>query len=422
MTADINGYAWGYADALYENGIRHLFSCVHTHHGMFPLNQKQTPFYWQSPKGNKILVWVGEHYHFANELGCAPLGMTTYTIQDNLDSFIHSDQENVTEKRILQYKVDLESQGYDYSFIPLMVSGVITDNAPPSGEIMDFIQRWNSEYGETFPAKMCTLEEYFSRVEEEVGNIPTYQGDWNDWWADGVGSTMNAVKSFRDGQRTYQLAKKLSAIDCNADQKLVEESEDKLMMYAEHTWGYSSSVSEPWNTLVNDLDLRKTAYAINGTTAAAENLDYILAQRGEKSISANRKKKFKILNPHSKPIHDIVKLELEKWESINGERIHEKGVIERLIINDTRGKQLNYGLNTRARAIEIEIEVELDANEEMEVFFNLAKKPPLLITERFALIGADGVQDVIIDKDGDHGTMNRYLVETPFYIIKLDKD
>ncbi|WP_286171686.1 hypothetical protein [Gracilibacillus phocaeensis] len=60
MTADINGYVWGYAESLYQNGVEYLFSCIHPHHGLFPLNQKQTPFYWESSEGNKVLVWVGE--------------------------------------------------------------------------------------------------------------------------------------------------------------------------------------------------------------------------------------------------------------------------------------------------------------------------------------------------------------------------
>lgn len=53
MTADINGYSWGFVDALAENGIENLLSCVHTHHGMYPLFRKLMPFYWESEKGIK---------------------------------------------------------------------------------------------------------------------------------------------------------------------------------------------------------------------------------------------------------------------------------------------------------------------------------------------------------------------------------
>ncbi len=68
MTADINGYSWGYSQALADAGIEHLLSCIHTHHGMFALGRKQYPFYWETPKGNRILVWNGEHYMVSGSL------------------------------------------------------------------------------------------------------------------------------------------------------------------------------------------------------------------------------------------------------------------------------------------------------------------------------------------------------------------
>ena len=36
MSADINGLAWGYADALYNHGVRYFYTALHPHHGMFP--------------------------------------------------------------------------------------------------------------------------------------------------------------------------------------------------------------------------------------------------------------------------------------------------------------------------------------------------------------------------------------------------
>ena len=57
MTADINGYSWGYAQTLYDSGIRNFYTCIHTHHGMFPMFRKQMPFYWETPQGDKLLVW-----------------------------------------------------------------------------------------------------------------------------------------------------------------------------------------------------------------------------------------------------------------------------------------------------------------------------------------------------------------------------
>lgn len=84
MTADINGYSWGFSDILYNHGVKGLLSCIHTHHGYHPLFRKQVPFYWITPEGNRLLVWNGEHYLFGNELGIAQASEFEYTVQDGL--------------------------------------------------------------------------------------------------------------------------------------------------------------------------------------------------------------------------------------------------------------------------------------------------------------------------------------------------
>lgn len=199
MTADVNGYAWGYADALYNHGIRHLYSCVHTHHGMFPLYKKTMPFYWEGPGGNRVLVWNGEHYHYGNELFLAPHGGTSYLTHDEfhrpcLEGDILRTSAGETEKeemkiatcRIERFLENLEEEGYPYDLVPLMVSGVITDNAPPSAEIARRLKDLNVYYDGQIRFRMVTLEQFFAQVEKRCQDIPVYSGDWNDWWAEGV--------------------------------------------------------------------------------------------------------------------------------------------------------------------------------------------------------------------------------------------
>ena len=115
ITADINGYSWGYSDALYENDIKNLFSCIHTHHGMYPLFKKQTPFYWKTPKGNKILVWNGEHYHFGNEFGIVKTATGSYINRDEfVDKFNSDNRDEIGTKRLYRYLSNLEKEGYEY--------------------------------------------------------------------------------------------------------------------------------------------------------------------------------------------------------------------------------------------------------------------------------------------------------------------
>ncbi|MEM0173438.1 MAG: hypothetical protein QXI16_02910 [Sulfolobaceae archaeon] len=60
-------YSWRYVDVLLENDVENLFR-EYIRHGMFPLT-KQRPLWWKEPSGNKLLVWIGEHYIFGDELG-----------------------------------------------------------------------------------------------------------------------------------------------------------------------------------------------------------------------------------------------------------------------------------------------------------------------------------------------------------------
>ncbi|MFD2876822.1 hypothetical protein ACFTAO_13875 [Paenibacillus rhizoplanae] len=58
MTADINGYSWGYAQALADAGVENLLSSIHTHHGMFAIGRKQFPFFiGRHPKATAC--WYG---------------------------------------------------------------------------------------------------------------------------------------------------------------------------------------------------------------------------------------------------------------------------------------------------------------------------------------------------------------------------
>lgn len=33
LAQDVNGFGWGYAQALYDTGVRRFYTCVHNHHG-----------------------------------------------------------------------------------------------------------------------------------------------------------------------------------------------------------------------------------------------------------------------------------------------------------------------------------------------------------------------------------------------------
>ena len=429
MSADINGYAWGYPDILSECGVGNLFGALHPHHGMFPLYKKQQPFYWKGPKGGKVLVWGGEHYHMGNEMFLCPHGGTSYLIFDDVreahpGNLIRTNSLEDTERlelqtactRIERYVENLEKEGYQYDFFPLMVSGAITDNAPPNGDIAKRVNTLNQIFAGKVTIKMANLDEFFEQVKSRDEEIPTYEGDFTDWWADGVGSTPNAVKICREAQRKYDLCKKLDPQNKLGDEELLESGAENIMLYSEHTWGYSSSISEPWDTLVSCLEKKKDAYAINANTDISKNLDLILANLGELSIAAHKCQRYKVINPHNLRFNGTVKLYIEFWEYLGGNSLNPTSKI--VAIDENTGEKLICQGHRISRAYEVEVAVNLAAGEEKIIRLEQSFKNDSTVRNH-AHIGAEGIRDIVIK---DEYLETPFMVETDFFKVQFSKE
>ena len=94
MTADINGHSWGYAQCM-AGRDKKFFTCVHTHHGMFPIGRKQYPSGGRH-QGTKDSVWNGEHYH-VETMGIIPNELGSYIIRDEFNEWYISENHQIAE-------------------------------------------------------------------------------------------------------------------------------------------------------------------------------------------------------------------------------------------------------------------------------------------------------------------------------------
>ncbi|RDY25517.1 glycosyl hydrolase family 38 [Romboutsia weinsteinii] len=393
ITADINGYAWGYSDALCENGIKNLFSCVHTHHGMYPLFKKQTPFYWQTPKGEKLLVWNGEHYHFGNEFGIVKTATGSYINKDELGANFTSDNRHeIGTKRLYRYLKNLENEGYEYNFIPITVHGLPTDNGSPNIEVLEFVDWWNSSFGQEVTIKMTSLENFFDKVRNIDISIPIYSGDWPDWWAFGVGSTPQINKIYKEAQRILNTTKMIDKNMILSDKELINECENKLMLYAEHTWGHSSSVTHPWNSFVNLLDYKNSSYAINAHEAATRNFLKVLDKKEISSLKPNREPKFKIINPYDREITESVKLSLDYWET---------STLKEVIVDQDNNEYVTQS-ESHPRGTYINFVITLKANEERVLYVKRYERDINYVKNSNESACCQGINDIYIyDEEND---------------------
>lgn len=420
MTADINGFSWGYAEAMYQNGIRNFFSCLHTHHGMFPLFKKQTPFWWETQDGNKLLVWNGDHYQIGNDFLFIPnsdqskqYGVAGFSEQD------WEDQLKITESRVFEFFELLEEEGYEFDFCPAMISGIVTDNSPTSPRMMEGIHRWNRLHGERITVELVTLNEFFEQLRKRELSIPTYKGDWPDWWADGVGSTPSGVKLYREAQRNYRLINKLDPTGVLADQEQLQAAEDQLMMYAEHTWGFHSSVSEPWDAFVNLLDMRKSAYAINGHRLMANHLDDILEAYGEAPNQLDRESFFKVINPHDEPVHALTSVYVQHWQTVDDSYFTLlNDFVE--VVDCATGAVIDSQVSHSSRGKKVSFYLDMAPKEERIV--RLRRKVVQKIDTKYynhAHIGAERIED-IAPYDGFSHDVSVYGIKTDHLKVTIE--
>ena len=317
ISADINGFGWGYADVLREAGVDNLITSVHSHHGLAPFGKRQYPFFWETPKGGEIFVWSGEHYNLGNALGLTPGAGLTYGFKDEWNPPMRlMDNAPVAAARLPRYLYQLECDGYPYDFTLLQASGAMTDNAPPSAEIIRFVNQWNREHGDSIRIIMATPSEFCRVAREKAGTLPRHRGDWPDWWSDGFAGNPNEVRLAREGMRLGRWVKQLAASRKLAlPHEEMASLEDQLLLFTEHTFNHSDAMESPWSLIAKGISGRKNAMASAAYEAAMDACDQLFATLGEcpnEGPTPGERLVYKAINPLDHAVTDLASFYLEK--------------------------------------------------------------------------------------------------------------
>ncbi len=318
MSCDVNGFSWGFCELLAEAGVRYLSTNINTHHGGVPLGRPLTPFHWEAPSGRRVLVWSGLPYHRANVLGL----MGYYSPDTDLGfpglnlppKHRYEDVRDISlaERKLLPTLAHLENTGYPYDFLPLMGNALYTDNGPAGDQACELIRQWNVKHGDRIHIRTATLAEFFRHLEQTVPEIPTYRGDWTDWWSDGVAATPLDTLLFRNAQRTRHLVRRLDPQNRVITPERIEAIDHRLALYAEHTFGYSNTASH--SLLTHQVFSRKSMHAVQADELAGQALVEVLRRRGEGEFSARRPFTYQVINPLDRPVQAAVQLPVDYWE------------------------------------------------------------------------------------------------------------
>lgn len=388
MNADINGISLGARDVLIQNGIEFLFTNIHTHHGMYPLYQNQKPYFWENEKGERLLVWSGEHYNLGNALGIVFNRNLNFMTENYFGKGGAKAPLEALHKNLGESIEEYEESGYPYDFYITSVSGVFSDNAPANPGIVATVDAFNREYGEEVTLQMVTLKELYEKIKEKTANAPIYRGAMNDWWGNGVGSTPYAVKHYKEALRLSHICDRLEEKTGVHNQTLAEMAWENALLYAEHTWGHSSTITNPYDTLVTNLDIRKTSYASKAHEAGAmrkseqchllgDILRYYNSQGQVKAVSLSRQKR-------TLPVEFYV--ETLKLPNVR-------------VIDMKDQKELPVQLSSHPRGVLVSFQAEFEAGEEKLFSYEEIPAPEQKLYTRTAWVGAERIRDIVNDYD-----------------------
>lgn len=226
---DVNGQPWTFGQLLIDSGIDFYLTGINTHFGGIPF-PRMTFFQWEMSDGRKLPSFIGEHYSMFSQ-------------------FIRSWEPatDTMHQGLTEYVKWMENQGYERDFLFLTATNPpLYDNNPPDWELPDLICRYNEE-NRGLKIRFVTADMLRERLLKEK-EVSVHKGDWTDYWNFGCASTARETRVNRLGKDVLQTAQMLECYTLLKDRHyeyVKEKCRESMIIYDEHTWGASQSVSEP---------------------------------------------------------------------------------------------------------------------------------------------------------------------------------
>jgi hypothetical protein len=257
MQTDVPGGVTGLIEVLSDVGVNFL-SVAHNYAGrsvpyLIGGEKLGRPFYWKAPSGKRLLVWHtdtlhGNAYMEGNIVGLAE---SFAVAQESFPCYLAALSQRpypFDSGTWLPEATKVERDPYPHDVLHLRVQGKYGDNAPPSLAVSEIAREWNSTWA--YPHLRVDLNEgFFETAVERLGSaIPEWQGDWADWWADGLGSGARMMGWARDAQSAVRVGRTLHAMSdvlSGAPPAPVEglgKAYEDIGLFDEHTWG----ARHPW--------------------------------------------------------------------------------------------------------------------------------------------------------------------------------
>jgi len=246
MISDVPGYTWGTVTALAQARVKYLSPAANTFDrvGATNLAWENKPFWWIGPSGaERILVWAPfGGYNYANRI----TRITPEWAENFLTSILRANYP------------------YDTEYIRWSRG----DNGTPDTALPDQVRDWNATHA--WPRLViASIHDAFSALEKtDAARIPEYRGDWTPYWEDGAGSSAAETAENRASSDRLNQAAALWTMLAPATYPARDfaDAMRHILLYSEHTWGASASVTAPASLETQQQWAIKRAYAATAAT------------------------------------------------------------------------------------------------------------------------------------------------------------
>ena len=303
MNCDVNGENWPLVDLLLDLGIEGFTMAINTHFGGAPM-QRPNVFWWEGPSDRKILAYNGWPYDTGWRFG---IGRDAAQFEETWWPRV--------ERRLAEI---------DYPLPVLMVQSYhpFGDNGSAYEPFSRFIDEWN-EQGKSPRIVMATPKEWWTAVKEYSHLLPTYRGDWTDYWNFGSISSAREQALNRASRARLRTADALAAAvvgrsDSPAESMVARSQEryrelawHSLHLWDEHTWGADSSIRAPGSEDTESQWHHKASYAYTARSLSLLLQRDGLAELGEQ-VKRTKPEDLLVFNPlpWPRPVAGIVPQEV----------------------------------------------------------------------------------------------------------------
>lgn len=320
MQIDVNGMHTAGMEMAYERGVRNLWIGPNFYLGVPPM-PAPAAFWWQIAEGKKLFVWLNPAYNDGYQMfnenwrqGPVPNYADLRYRPPETGDIWASDEASIlrAHEKCLKSVARMEGHpvdegdenfgftksklygGYDYEVLPVsLTSQWRLDNDPPFYPVVDFVKKWN-EMGLQPKLVLCTASQAMEMVRQERrDSLPTYSGQWIDWWANGNASAPMEFAWSREAKRTLRAAESevFGQLTCQ-QKKTVRQIRENLCMYDEHTFGSWQSVSSPHSFANRSQAAEKNIYVYR----ALDGAQCLLADRA-RAVTQQEKNVIVLINP-----------------------------------------------------------------------------------------------------------------------------